>query len=97
MNKNELKELEEIGRKIEETAQEMKEHYNGGVIQHALLSDLFEWLNNNGGCVFINKKTKKLKTQDNIIENYMTKYGIKFQVISCHKYHKCVDLRIKVL
>ena len=53
----------------------------------------------NGGCVFLNRKTKQLKTQRNVIENYITKYGIKFQVISSYKNDplQCINLKVKLL
>ena len=96
---DECQEFVVIGKKIKEIESKMKECYKGGIIQHALLSDLFEWLDKNGGCVFISKKTKQLKTQRNVIENYVTKYGIKFQVINSYKDNplECVNVRVKLL
>ena len=96
---DECQEFVMIGEKIKETESKMKECYKGGIIQHTLLSNLFEWLNKNGGCVFISKKTKLLKTQRNVTENYITKYGIRFQVINSYKDDplECVNVRVKLL
>ena len=96
---DECQEFVMIGEKIKETESKMKECYKGGIIQHALLSDLFEWLDKNGGFVFISKKTKLLKTQRNVIENYITRYGIRFQVINSYKDDplECINVRIKLL
>lgn len=96
---DECEEFVMIGEKIKETESKIKECYKGGIIQHALLSDLFKWLDMNGGCVFLNRKTKQLKTQRNVIENYITKYGIKFQVISSYKDNplQCINLKVKLL
>lgn len=88
-----------IGKQISWTRDEMKRHYKGGTIQFSLLSDLFDWLNKNGGCVFLSEKRIQQKTQDKHIETYVAKYGIKFQVIT--KYEKdsikCIDRIIKVI
>lgn len=96
---DECKEFVMIGEEIKKTESKMKECYKGGIVQHALLSDLFKWLSKNGGCVFLNRKTKQLKTQRNIIENYISKYGIKFQVISSYRNSslQCIDLKVKLL
>ena len=96
---DECKEFVIIGEKIKDTESKMKECCKGGIIQHALLSDLFEWLNDNGGCVFLNRKTKQLKTQRNVTENYIAKYGIKFQIISSYRGNpfRCINLKIKLL
>ena len=96
---DECQEFVMIGEKIKETESKMKEYYKGGIIQHALLSDLFNWLGKNGGCVFLNRKTKQLKTQRNVTENYITKYGIRFKIISSYRDNplQCVDLKIKLL
>lgn len=96
---DECQELAMIGEKIKKTEEKMKAEYKGGVIQHALLSDLLKWLDKNGGCVFLNKKTKQLKTQKNVIENYVAKYGVRFQIISSYRDDpfQCVDLKIKLL
>lgn len=96
---DECEEFVMIGEKIKETKEKMEGEYKGGMIQHALLSGLFKWLDKNGSCVFLSKKTKQLKTQKNIIENYIAKYGIRFQVISSYKSDtlECVNLKIKLL
>lgn len=87
-----------IEAQIKWTRDEMKRHYKGGVIQYSLISDLFKWLDNNGGCVFLSDKKIQQKTQDKHIETYIAKYGIKFQIIS--KYEKdslkCIDRIIKI-
>ena len=92
-------EMKRIGDHIGEVGRKMKKEYKGGIIQHAMLSELFEWFNDNGHCVFIIKKTKKLATQTNITEIYIAKYGIKFEVTHCIKHNplRCVDLRVKLL
>jgi len=88
-----------IGTQISWTRDKMKQHSKGGTVQFALLSDLFDWLNKNGGCVFISKKNIHQKTQDKKIETYMTKYGIRFQIISKYEKNslKCIDRLIKIL
>lgn len=92
-------EIKRIRDHIEEVRKEMKKEYKGGTIQYAILSELFDWFKNNGHCVFVTKKTKKLVTQTNISEIYIVKYGIKFEITCCIKYNpfRCTDLRIKLL
>ena len=87
-----------IGKEIEASQEKLKNCLSkGGVVQHSILFDLFDYLNKNGGCCCINRRIKKLKTQDNIIETYMCKYGIKMELTMCYKYNKCTDIRIKLL
>ena len=62
-----------------------------------LITDLFSWLTDNGQCVLLNEKTKRLKTQDNHIETYIAKWGIKFTITKIYKYNKCVDCRMQIL
>ncbi len=61
-----------------------------------LISNLFSWLERNGGYVLVDTKIKKLKTKDKYIETYITRWGVKFQVIKDEKYHKCSKLQIKI-
>lgn len=88
-----------IGKQISWTRDKMKKHHKGGIVQFALLTDLFSWLNDNGGYVFLSEKRINQKTQNKHIETYITKYGIKFQVIN--KYEKdsvnCINRIIKIL
>lgn len=93
------KDFRRIGKQISWTRDEMKNHCGGGTMQINLLNDLFNFLNNNGGCAFLSEKEINQKTQDKHIETYIAKYGIKFQVI--HKYEKdstkCINRLIKIL
>lgn len=65
--------------------------------QFIIISNFFAWLEHNGGYVLINTDIKKLKTKDKYTETYITRWGIKFQVIKDMKYHKCSKLQIKIL
>ena len=61
------------------------------------IKELLEWLNQNGGCVLTNQVIKKLKTKDKLINTYIAKWGIKFQVIMDLKYNAVSDVQIKLL
>ena len=63
----------------------------------AIANSLLDWLQNNGGCVLIKEDEKKLKTKNKTTYTYMTKWGIKFQVIKDIKYYKIHDVQIKLL
>lgn len=92
-------EFRKIGKQISWTRDKMKEHYKGGIIQNSLISDLFKWLDDNGGCVFLSDKRIQQKTQNKHIETYIVKYGIRFQIITKYKKNslECIDRVIKVL
>lgn len=90
-------EYHEIAKKISKTSKEMKKHYKGGTVAHSIYFDLLAWLRNNGGYVLVKKEKIALKTQTNIVETYIAKWGVKFEITSCQKYHKCIDFRLKLL
>lgn len=63
----------------------------------AMTKELLDWLQNNGGCVLIKEDEKRLKTKNKTTYTYMTKWGIKFQIIKDVKYYNIHDVQIKIL
>ena len=90
------KEFKVIGEAIQSTINAVN---NSTVMSDKLIliTDLFSWLTDNGQCVLVTEKTKRLKTQDNHIETYMAKWGIKFTITKIYKYNKSVDCRMQML
>lgn len=89
-------EYEKIYQYITNIAREVRITFNRNN-KLMLTQELLEWLQNNGGYVLIKEDKKKLKTKDKVIRTYITKWGIKFQIIEDYKYYCLHYVEIKVL
>ena len=90
------KEYETICNFIWNMEKEIKKTFNR-TEKLTLIEELLAWLLDNGGCVLIKENKKRLKTKDKIIHTYITKWGIKFQIIKDFKYHKIHYAEIKMI
>jgi len=86
-----------IGKAISTLAENVEAQKNNVDEQLIIITDFFSWLQNNGGYILADTKTKHLKTQSNHIETYMTKWKISFQIIKIYKSKKCVNYKVKVM